>query len=790
MTKLVLAEKPDQAENYARVLGCTENHSGYFSGNGYIVTFTSGHALEMVKAPEMSKKGLTMSDLPIIEDEPKFKVAADKKRQFEIIKSLMNDPEIDEVICGTDAGREGEHIFRLIYHHAGCSKPVKRLWLSILNDKAIKKGFEHLRPWSQYDNLAAAAMCRAKADRDVGLNFSIAYSIHNAQKVINGRVLSPTLWLVVQREQEIENFKTAFYYEVVAETPDGLKMKYINSEGKHRVDDQAAAQAIYDSIKDVKTATVIRKESKIISEKAPALYGISTLQIDANKRFGLTAAQTAKIAQGLYDTHKIISYVGTDATCLGSDQVEDLPAIVAGLPSLCGDAIKMAQNRLDNGLVLDKTYINDEKLKGEDHHAIIPTGDAVNLDDLHMDERNLYLLICERFLSIFLPEHQKEKTNIDLSMQEHVFRLSGTITTDPGWKAALVTKHFDAGKEKELPALEENQSLDIKKAILSKKQTSPPTRYNDATIVIAMKTCGRKVEDKDLAKYMEKDGIGRPRTRPVILEKLVNIGYMERQKGFFVPTKKGVEKALSELSELKNPQLTGEWEQKLCMIEAGEYDPADFDREIKEFITTLIPQVAKTTKLVREDFGLCPACKKGRIVENNKVFGCTEYANGCKFKIGKTILGKNISKKLVQQLLADGKTASIVSGFESQDGRKFSAYLVVEGQQVKFHFEKLNCPLCDGKIFEHENGYSCDKWKDKGCKFYVKKSILGKLITMDHLRAIVRDGGTALMVGFTSKEGKKFNARLVLKDGNIAFDFPQQRKKTRGRGRGKKQISR
>ncbi|MCP3967445.1 MAG: DNA topoisomerase III, partial [Lentisphaerae bacterium] len=251
--KVVLAEKPSQGKDYAKALGCTENHDGYINGNGFAVTWAIGHLVSMVK-PEAMRQAGSFSDLPVIEDNPQFEIVKDKERQFAVIESLFNDPDTEEIICGTDAGREGEHIFRLIYEKTGCTKPIKRLWISSLTDKAVKKGFESLQPGDDFNNLAAAAMCRARADMLVGLNFSIAHSIHNSMMVATGRVMTPTLALLVQRELDIQTFTEKFYYEIMADIKEGFKAKYINTEGQHSIDDKKAAMAIYDTIKDAKTA--------------------------------------------------------------------------------------------------------------------------------------------------------------------------------------------------------------------------------------------------------------------------------------------------------------------------------------------------------------------------------------------------------------------------------------------------------------------------------------------------------------------------------------------------------
>ena len=772
--KVVLAEKPSQGKDYAKILGCTEKHNGYMSGNGYAVTWAFGHLVSMDRPQEMSQ-AKDLEDLPIITENPGFNVVKDKKNQFSVIESLFNDPDTEEIICGTDAGREGEHIFRLIYNQAGCTKPTKRLWISSLTKAAIEKGFQSLRPGQEFESLAAAALCRAKADMHVGLNFSIAHSIHNRQKVTTGRVQTPTLAIVAQRELDIQKFKSSFYYEIIADL-DGFKAKYINSEGKHNIDDKAAAQSIFENIKNADTATVTKIESREKQQKPPALYSLLTLQMDANKLFGLTAEQTLKVAQSLYETRKLLSYPRTESNHLGGDMVDGLPEIIKNLPDLCGDSVNVALDRIKEGLSLGKEYVNDAKLT--DHHAIIPTGEVAVIDDLSMDERDIYLLVCERFLSIFLPNCISQVTKVDLTIKDQIFKSSGTVITDPGWKKALTVNKSNM-EDNELPVLEENQAVTIKKMGLDEKQTKPPVRFNDASLLKEMKTAGKRLDDKDLAAYMKENGIGTSATRGGIIEKLIDIGYLAREKKNIIPTTKGMQRFKSELDELKSPKLTGEWEQKLSLIESGKYDPAQFDQEIEAFIKSLIPQVAKTKKIERQSFGACPVCGKGQVVESVKGFGCSEYKNGCRFVIWKTIAKQTITADHVKQLLESGKT-TLITGFKNSKGKVFDAYLELRDGEIKMVFEQINCPVCNkGYIFESEKGFGCSNWKEGNCKFYVQKTILGKRITKAQVKTLTEKGKSGLITGFKGKSGKTFDAHLILKEGKIEFEFPQR---TKGKG--------
>ena len=769
--KVVVAEKPDQGRSYAGILGCTERHDGYLKGNGYAVTWAIGHIVSMQRPEGMGQKGLKLEDLPIIQDTPSYEVVESKERQFSVVESLLNDDDTDEVICATDAGREGEHIFRLIYEMAGCQKPISRLWVSSLTEKAIRKGFESLRPGAEFDDLAAAALCRAKADMHVGLNFSIAHSIHNAQKVATGRVMTPALALVVQRELDIKGFKTRFYFEIQATLEDGFKAKYIEGDSS-QIEKKEIAQAIVEELAEQTTAKVVEKQTSDVKQKPPKLFNLLGLQAAANRALGLTAAQTLQIAQALYEQHKVISYPRTESCHLGSDMLDELPEILGGLPAFYDDCAQEGLKRFEGGQGLGKGYVDDAKLT--DHHAIIPTGEAVNIDHLSMDERNVFLLVCERFVSIFLPECVSEKTQIKLSIGEREFCASGSAVKDLGWKKALITT--SQKKEKDvLPVLEEGQTINVKKVALEKKQTKPLSRFNDASLLEAMKTSGKLVSDKDLADYMKENGIGTPATRANIIEKLISIGYLGRDKKNIIPTSKGMQRYEGELDELKSPKLTAQWEQKLCAIEDGEYSSEQFDQEIADFIKKMVPKVKDTPKIERETVGKCPVCEEGQIVEYGKAFGCSGYPSGdCKFAIWKNMLGKDITIAQAKQLLESGKT-SVINGFTNSKGKKFNACLAVVNGDVKFVFEQIRCPVCkNGHVFETEKSFSCSEYKN-GCQFTVWKKMLGKTMTLTHIKALSEKGRTSLISGFKSKAGKEFSAKLKVQGDKIELEFPKRK---------------
>jgi len=683
--KVVLAEKPSVAKDIANVLGCNERKDGYLNGNDYAVTWAFGHLVTIAGPVDQNPEweNLTLDALPIIPDDWQFEVPQDKKKQFNVIKRLFNDPATDEIICATDAGREGEHIFRLIYQETGCTKPFKRLWISSLTNQAIKDGFQKLYPGSDFDSLAAAAMNRAKADWLVGLNFSIAYSNHNRQKISTGRVQTPTLAMIVQREMEIKNFVKSTFFEVHAAAKAGFTARYINSEGKHALDKEAAENIVND-LDGISTGQVIWKETKETKQKAAPLYNLLNLQKDANSLFGMTAAETLKVAQKLYEKDKLISYPRTESNHISTDMVEGLPEKIKNLPDSYKTSSETALKRLDDGLKLGKAYVDDTKLT--DHHAIIPTGNKANLDDLTMNERNVFMLVCEQFISIFLPECITEKTKLDINIEGYVFRASGTVVKDPGWKSALIAKKAKSEKEETLPELSENDPVDFNKIEAKEKETKPPARFNDSTLLTAMKNAGKLVDDKELAGIMKENGIGTPATRAGIIEKLFQIGYCARQKKTIVPTPLGIDRINSEIEQLKSPAMTGEWEQKLKEIENGNYAPEAFYQEIIDFILELMPLVGQSKKIERPNLGKCPSCGKGLVIEGKKGFGCSEWKGGCKFVIWKGIAGKKLTPNNAKQLLEKGKT-SLIKGFTSSKGNKFDAFVVLKDGKTEFEFD-------------------------------------------------------------------------------------------------------
>ncbi len=526
--QVVIAEKPSVARDIAAVLGAKTKNDGYFEGNGYAVTYAFGHLVRIANPEEMDEdwgKPWRLDVLPMVPDPWKYCVEDKAKQQFNVIKKLFLDEKTSRVICATDAGREGEHIFRLIYRLSGCKKPVSRLWISSLTAEAIKDGFAKLRSGSEFNNLARAAAARAHADWLVGLNFTRAYTLVSKQLCTIGRVQTPTLALLVERQRQIENFKSTPFFEVIATIDPGFQARYISQEQageSTRLQERAKAETIYQAIKGTNVATVFSLETNEKKSKAPGLYDLLTLQKEANKRFGFTAQQTLDLAQSLYEEHKLLSYPRTESRHISTDMVNELPRILNTLLQSASKEVTDAFDKegLKAGKItvdllnpkLSKAYVDDTKLT--DHHAIIPTGKKAPAE-LPEKERKIYELVLARFLSIFLPAEKRDETTALLSIAGHTFRARGIVIKDPGWTILEAkSKDKEEGEEaQQLPAFSKGDQLRKAKEELKEGKTNPPKPFDDSSLLTAMKNAGQEIEDEDLASHMKQSGLGTPAAR-------------------------------------------------------------------------------------------------------------------------------------------------------------------------------------------------------------------------------------------------------------------------------------
>ena len=596
--------------------------------------------------------------------------------QFDCIKKLFLHPATTSIICATDAGREGQHIFDLIYQLTGSTKPVQRLWISSLTAEAIRAGFRDLKPTSAFANLSAAAAWRARADWLVGLSATRAYTVINGQTCTVGRVQTPTLALIVNRQSAIDSFKPTPFYEIQVLFEPGFTAKYITTadpdDPQTRLRERAAAQAIFDHITSIPSGSVLSVVTTEKITKAPALFDLLTLQKESNKRFGYTAQQTLDLAQSLYEEYKLLSYPRTESRHLSTDMLPELPNIIDAMPGEWPIAI--ARAALSQGLHLSKSYVDDTKLT--DHHAIIPTHKRASLD-LPEKQRNIYELVAARFLSIFLPAEVRDETIAVLQLGQHSFRALGSIIKEPGWTVLSGKAAPDDEKPRDdaqqLPALSPGQGVAKRSAQLKEGKTTAPKPYDDASLLTAMKNAGQELQDEDLAAYMKQSGLGTPATRAAIIEKLITVGYIERKKKSLLPTEKGKALIHQVHHTLKDVGLTASWEQQLADIQDGKQSADSFAAAIIQFLHDVFPQIIAAPPAPMaaatdsNAYGPCPKCKVGTVRKTKMGAGCSRFKDGCTFSIWGEIHGKKLTDGHIRKLVTDGRTA-LIKGFQKKDG--------------------------------------------------------------------------------------------------------------------------
>lgn len=695
--KVVLAEKPSVARDIAAVLGANQKKHGYYEGNGYQITYAFGHLVTIAEPEEMNSawgQPWRIDQLPMIPKEWKYEVAKKAEQQFCCIKKLFLHPNTTSIICATDAGREGQHIFDLIYQLTGSTKPVERLWISSLTPEAIRAGFRDLKPASAFANLSAAAAWRARADWLVGLSATRAYTLINGQTCTMGRVQTPTLSLIVNRQIAIENFKPTPFYEIVAVFEPGFTAKYITpgNDPQTRLQDRATAQAILDQISPIPSGIVVSVMTTEKTTKAPPLFDLLTLQKEANKRFGYTAQETLDVAQSLYEEYRALSYPRTESRHLSHDMLPGLPSIIRTLPKdLPTESALMA---LKTGLKLSKIYVDDTKLT--DHHAIIPTHTAAP-DDLPTKHRNIYDLAARRFLSIFLPAEVRDETTAIVELGQHSFRALGSIIKEFGWTILNIQSEPAEKKASDdiepLPPLSQGQTVAKRAAQLKEGKTTPPKPYDDAGLLTAMKNAGQEIGDEDLAAYMKQSGLGTPATRAAVIEKLIAVGYVERRKKCLFPTEKGKALINQVHPTLKDVALTASWEQQLANIQDGTTPTNVFATAITQFIQHIFPEIIATRPAMAalsnpNVYGPCPKCKTGTVRKTIKGAGCSRFKEGCNFSIWGQINGKKLTNEHIRQLATKGRTG-LIKGFKKKDGSAtYDACLVLTDDfKIRLEFE-------------------------------------------------------------------------------------------------------
>ena len=696
MSRLVLAEKPSVAQSIAKVIGATKRQDGYTEGNGYIVSWCVGHLVELAAAdqydPRYSK--WVREDLPIVPEPWKFNVSAATKKQFTLLKSLMARPDVESLVCATDAGREGELIFRLVYHKAGCKKPFSRLWISSMEDESIRKGFDTLLPGGNYDSLYEAALCRAKADWLVGINGTRLFTTLYGGKTLNvGRVMTPTLALLTERETAITGFQKQKFY--------GVELNFSTFRAASgRIAGKTDAARLRTACVG-QTATVIQVDRQEKSEKPSKLYDLTTLQREANRLYGYTAQQTLDCVQLLYEK-KLCTYPRTDSQFLTEDMAAGLPVLcetVATVLPFVGGAVTFSVNAAQ--------VINNSKVS--DHHAIIPTGQiaAADLAALPSAERNVLTLIALRLLVAVGEKHCFAETALKLDCGGTDFAVKGRVTLAEGWRGlhrAFQATQKQKDKEKTdvtLPELVQGQSLTPAAVEVKEGATSPPKRFTEDSLLSAMENAG--AEDFAEIENLERKGLGTPATRAGVIEKLVKGGFMERKDKQLIPTAKGMELIRVMPDMIKSAKLTAEWETALKQVERGESSPADFMGGIVALTSDLVKTYAGVNVGTgsalsgsgKTVIGTCPRCGKN-VVEGKKSFFCEGY-NGnppCGFALWKQnkyfeSKRKELTKKVAAALLKDGRVR-MTGLFSEKKGILYDATIVLDdtgGKYVNFKLE-------------------------------------------------------------------------------------------------------
>mgnify|MGYP000889308622 CR=1 FL=1 len=738
--KVCIAEKPSVAKEIANVIGATERRDGYFEGNGYQVTWTFGHFCTLLPPEDYRPhwKRWDFNTLPMLPERFETKVMDDGgvKKQFNVIKSLFKNASL-VINCG-DAGQEGELIQRWVIKAANYTGEVQRLWISSLTSEAIKAGFNKLRPASTFDNLYYAGSSRAIGDWLLGMNATRLFTLKYGgfkQVLSIGRVQTPTLAMLVNRFHEIENFKPQPYWELQTSYRD---TNFKHTEGKFlkKEDGEKILNQIND--KDLEITAVDKKDGK---EYAPKLFDLTSIQVYCNNKFGFTADATLKMVQRLYEM-KVVTYPRVDTTFLPNDMYPKIPGILKGLTNYASFTAPL----LGKAIVKSKKVFNDNKVT--DHHAIIPTGEEKHLN---ADEKKVYDIIVRRFIAVFYPDCKVAKTQVKAKVEVVTFLASGKEILEEGWRVLFPKSkkksETDGEKEEEeeniLPSFDVGEKGPHTPSFLE-KTTKAPNYHTEASLLRAMETAGKQVEDDELRDLMKANGIGRPSTRANIIETLFRRKYAERRKKQVIPTEMGIQLINTIQSELlKSAELTGLWEKQLKEIEQGEYSAAQFIANMKKMVDELVYEVrsetgkprlstASETKKKKAPIkaGLvgtqCPKCSEGKLIKGQTAYGCHEFKAGCDFRIPFLFMDKKLTEKQVQRLV-EKKATTKIKGFVHQ-GEKVEGILKLNST-FGIEFEKKSpapkrarnamppCPKCSkGTIIKGQTAYGCSDWKS-GCDF-------------------------------------------------------------------------
>ncbi|MGB9694903.1 MAG: DNA topoisomerase 3 [Caldisericaceae bacterium] len=792
--QLIIAEKPSVAADIAKALGDFENMKDYYENDDYIVTWSVGHIVELFEPEDYDKKNKfwALSNLPIIPDEFKFKPIEATKTRFNAIKKLVKRNDVSSIVNACDAGREGELIFReILFLIPSKDRELRRLWLSAMTKDEITKQFKQLKSSDEFDNLGASAFARTEADWLVGINATRAFTRRWGTLLSIGRVQTPTLNIICEREREIRAFKPQDYFELegkfVKESSTYLGT-YVNSKGDTKIMEESLARELKRKLKG-ETGVVTNISNKTVKTQPPLLFDLTELQREANRALGYTAQRTLNIAQSLYEKRKLITYPRTDSRYLPASLKGNLKKTLEGLN--IEPYSEFVEAILKSPLRITPRIINDKGVS--DHYAIIPTGEKANIGHLTKEEANLFDMITKRFIAVFMDDSVTEKLAFDTVVKNEVFRTNLSRIKSPGWMAV-----YGHASQEDFVKVKNGDKAELGEITVVAKQTAPPPRFTDATILSAMENAGKFVEDEELKETLKEKGIGTPATRAAIIERLIEVGYIERLWKSLVPTDKGIRlidlMSSVEVNELLSPALTGEWEAKLISIEKGKYKPETFLKGISKLTTVIVDKVKNykgelsVNSGSSEPVGTCPKCN-GKVYETAKGYVCENVeSKKCDFILWKKLINRQITRDMAEALLR-GETVHI-DKLLSRYKKYFSADIKLEDGKVAFIFPEAvkdeildrtpiaKCPNCDGNIVEGKETYFCD---NEICKFKMKKVMGGRVITREELKGIIEKGKSPLLTGFKSKKGRSFSAYLFLdKSGIVKFEFEKRTKsKTR-----------
>lgn len=830
--KLIIAEKPSVAADIAKALGGFSKQDDYFESDDFVLSSAVGHLLELACPAEFEvKRGKwSFAHLPVIP--PHFDLLPIDKTlsRLKLLTKLIKRKDVTGLVNACDAGREGELIFNYIVQHTGSSKQVQRLWLQSMTPQAIRDGFQRLRSSQDLQGLADAAVCRSESDWLVGINGTRAMTAFNSKTggfhlTTVGRVQTPTLSIVVEREKKIRAFVPRDYWEVEA--------RFDSQAGEYRgkwfspnytstgEDEHARADRVW--AHDEAAAIVaeakglsgtVTEESKPETRLSPLLFDLTSLQREANARFGFSAKTTLSLAQALYEKHKVLTYPRTDSRCLPEDY---LPTVRSVMAMLTGEGAGKGHDEVllaryapfahqvlaRNWVVPNKRIFNNAKVS--DHFAIIPTNQAPkNLNEL---EQKLYDFVVKRFLSVFFPAAEYHVTARVTQLGKHRFKSDGKVLVNPGW-LAVYGKEVDGDDDKTLPPVARDEVVKTQVIDIKPNVTRPPARYTEATLLSAMESAGKRVDDEELRIAMAGRGLGTPATRAQIIENLLSEQYLLREGRDLIPTAKAfsLDTLLRGLNvhELISPELTGDWEWKLGRIEKGEFSREAFMAEIAEMTRRIVEQAKSyDNDTIPGDFGTlkapCPKCGGG-VRETYKKFQCST----CDFALWKIVAGRQFEPSEVDLLLTERRMGP-VAGFRNKMGRPFSAAIRLnESHETEFDFGSSDrgeegsndpvdfstqvalgkCPRCAAQVFEHGNAYVCEKGvgAEKTCDFRSGKIILQQPVAREQMEKLLATGKTDLLKDFVSaRTHRKFSAFLKIGDGKVGFEFEARKPKASGK---------